>query len=272
MQKIYSPDLEGFKPVKDYEALGQPLTVLRGPDNLALTLSQDGKNKVAYEPGFAHELLQLADFIVRHGGLQPAEVVNKSTLPIELVRPACIAPSYNKYHTSSLYKSGGLMFKAFDLDKRRKVEGKVQFETMNALRGAIDQSPHDPGLTSPRQYAKFKSSRSGHETIVMDRLPGKTLGWALRPLGSTRSMEETIALKDEVLETIALRLDDVVGRSWPKSLNDVTQRHTGNILVDDTTVELNHDTIEQTTFGLIDQPATGIRIATRRLFLHPDGL
>jgi len=268
MRNIDAPEIAGFNPIRDISSMGQPLTLYKGPRDIELILSNNGKNKVDEEPEFGDLLHNIAGFAVIHGGvLPPRSVTDDSYLPLNLLRPACVEPSYNKNNLSSIYDTDDdLIVKAFDFDK---LGGKVQFDTMNKLRHTLDES-HEPGLTSPRQYGILKSKNNGHETIVMEKLPGVVLGRALYPIGSKVTQSDSIRLRNGVLETVNERLADVAGRNWHRALNDVTQRHTGNILVDGPN-DLSIENMQDKTYGIIDQPAANLRVKAKTFLLRSAG-
>lgn len=249
------PPLEGFRAIRTTHGFGEPMTVLRDDRDLTLRFTEDGMRRLEQDPPFADFVQSMGEFIIRHDGYQPVELAREHAGGYKTVRKvACVNRSYDKNDKASVYAPEAIpdtIIKAFDLDPHI---GNLQFKTMNWLQAAIRRHK-DAGLVSPRQYVHFTAPKSGHQTTLQERIPGKPLCNVLAPCDTKLSFVKYFELTTLAMRMVEARLTSVAGPIWPALLDDVTQRGVKNIFLD--AKEINDAaTLSEQTFGIIDQPAS----------------
>jgi hypothetical protein len=227
MKTLDSPPVERFAPVKAYSALGVDCLRLRNPDDVLMDVTEVGALAIDQSPRIAALLGRMSEFIIEHDGYRSTAAVEDA----ESGHTHKTGSGKHEHHRSSVYRPDATpeaIVKAYNFERHA---APVQFYFGAWLQSEL--AWWSDTLSSPRQIALLTAPRSGHRTVVMERMPGTSLTEIGNDLaGNDNYGSEDI---DGLINGVHLRVKAELGRLFGKKamaeFNDLNLVNTSNIIV-----------------------------------------
>lgn len=257
MANIEAPDIESFKPIGTYQALGLGFVALENGDGVRLDMSQAGVEQTDQDPDLSPLLTRMGVRIGEHGhyratidvpGAERGRIMKvgepKSKMKKLGYRTGDLASVY--HHDSA----PGAVIKAYD---HAYMSAGFQFYLGAWLHNSLAKA--DDGLSSAAQFAWLRAARFGHRTVVMDYVPGKNLSDVAVSLGTDENYRQQISEIDQIAFQTGKAAKKKLARSlgWRGTLIANDLKNIRNLFVSDPEAVTPDNLLDQ-ELTIIDQP------------------
>lgn len=256
------PDIETFKPVSSYRAMGLGFVSMRNPEGVRLDLSEAGAEAVDQNESLGPLMARMGSFIARYGKYdatmrtaacdrEPCSILQVSE---SRQQTALWGPDRDP-RFASVYRpdaAPGVIIKTYDYLRR---SAGLQFYLGAWLHRQLDQA--DTNLKGSAQLAILQApGRSGHRTAVMDAAPGNSLDMWLRtypdPTEERLELKAAKAAVSAAAETAGQTIRAVAGWRGALLANDV--ENGGNLIIA-RPENVTADNLADQELTVIDQPS-----------------